>query len=171
MIKTVVWKGNNFMSDYLGFNTEAIHYGRLFDSETRAVSQPIVPAVAYDFEDADIAASVVKGEKEGIYYGRYGNPTTQILEKKIAKLENAEKAIGVSSGMAAISSAILAFANTGDHIVVTKDVYGGTHQFLSNFGPRYGIEFDFVDCNQVSHIQDYIKSNTKAIYIETPSNP
>jgi len=159
------------MGNYWSFNTRAIHYGQTPDSKTRAVSQPIVPAVAYSFESAEDAAAVVTGEKEGFYYGRYGNPTTRVLEKKIAALEGAEDALGVSSGMAAISISLLAFLNKGDHVIVTKDIYGGTHKFLTNFGPKFGIEFDFVDCNDMKQIINSIKENTRAIYIETPSNP
>src|SRR5699024_7043858 len=103
--------------------------------------------------------------------GRYGNPTTRTLEKKIASLENAEDALGVSSGMAAISIAFLAFLGQGDHVLVTKDVYGGTHKFLTNLAPRFGITYDFVDFNDFTKLEQAIKENTKALYIETPSNP
>lgn len=153
------------------FNTKAIHNEQTSCEKTRAISQPVVPAVAYHFQDADEAASVVSGESEGTYYGRYGNPTTCTLEKKIASLEYSEDALGVSSGMAAISISLLAYLKQGDHVVVTKDVYGGTHKFLTNLAPRFGIEHDFVDCNSLDDIKLAIKDNTKAIYIETPSNP
>lgn len=159
------------MKENWSFNTKAIHYGQNLDKNNRAVSQSVIPAVAYSFESAEEAAAVVMGKEKGIYYGRYGNPTTQVLEEKIATLEGAEDALGVSSGMAAISISLLAFVGKGDHVVVTKDIYGGTHKFLTNFGPKFGIEFDFVDCNKVHEIIGSIKENTRAIYIETPSNP
>ncbi|MBU5465945.1 PLP-dependent aspartate aminotransferase family protein [Virgibacillus sp. MSJ-26] len=159
------------MSKDWNFNTRAVHLEQTPDEKTRVVSEPIVPAVAYSFKDADEAAAVVSGEMEGVYYGRYGNPTTRTLEKKIAALEGAEDALGVSSGMAAISIALLAFLKHGDHVIVTKDVYGGTHKFLTNFAVRYGIEAEFVDCTDVDAIEKAILPNTKAIYIETPSNP
>lgn len=159
------------MSKDWNFNTKAVHLEQVPDEKTRVVSEPIVPAVAYSFKDADEAAAVVSGEKEGVYYGRYGNPTTRTLEKKIAALEGSEDALGVSSGMAAISISLLAFLKHGDHVVVTKDVYGGTHKFLTNFAVRYGIEAEFVDCTDVDAIEKAIQPNTKAIYIETPSNP
>lgn len=159
------------MSKDWNFNTRAVHLEQTPDEKTRVVSEPIVPAVAYSFKDADEAAAVVSGEMEGVYYGRYGNPTTRTLEKKIAALEGAEDALGVSSGMAAISIALLAFLKQGDHVIVTKDVYGGTHKFLTSFAVRYGIEAEFVDCTDVDAIEKAIQPNTKAIYIETPSNP
>ncbi len=107
----MIKREGNKMENYWNFNTRAIHYGQTPDSNTRAVSQPIVPAVAYSFENAEDAAAVVTGEKEGVYYGRYGNPTTRVLEKKIAALEGAEDALGVSSGMAAISISLAAIKN------------------------------------------------------------
>lgn len=153
------------------FDTLAVHAGQSPDKETRAVSQAIVPAVAYAFPDTDTAAAVVAGEQEGIYYGRYGNPTTRTLEQKIALLEGGEASIGLSSGMAAISSALLAFLQAGDHVLVTKDVYGGTYNFITQTAPRFGISHTFVDCTDLEVVSAAIQVNTKAIFVETPSNP
>lgn len=152
-------------------DTKIIHENQFPDPQTGAISQAIVPAVAYAFPNAETAAAVVRGDSEGVYYGRYGNPTSRTLEKKIAALEGGEDALGVSSGMAAISIALLGFLKQGDHVVVTKDVYGGTYHFLTSLAPRFGIQFDFVDCTDIPSITKAIKPNTKAIYIETPSNP
>ncbi|HLS20673.1 MAG TPA: aminotransferase class I/II-fold pyridoxal phosphate-dependent enzyme [Bacillota bacterium] len=159
------------MNEQWKFNTKVIHSEQIPCEKTGAISQPIVPAVAYSFPDANSAVDVVTGKTDGTYYGRYGNPTTRTLEKKIASLENAEEALGVSSGMAAISIALLAFLGQGDHVLVTKDVYGGTHKFLTNLAPRFGITYDFVDFNNFTELEQAIKQNTKALYIETPSNP
>ncbi len=160
------------MTKKWNFNTKAVHSAQTPDPETRAISEAIVPAVAYSFESAEAAAGVVNGaEEDSVYYGRYGNPTSHTVEKKIAALEGSEDALGVSSGMAAISIAMLAFLEHGDHVVVTKDVYGGTHKFLTSLAPRFGIEYSFVDCNTAGEIEKAIKPNTKALYIETPSNP
>lgn len=153
------------------FNTQAIHNEQKPDVQTGAVSQPIVPAVAYSFDTAEDAVAVVNGETEGVYYGRYGNPTSRKLELKVASLEGSEDALAVSSGMAAISIGLMNFLSKGDHVVVTKDVYGGTHKFLSTIAPRYGIEYDYVDCTDASVIEKAIQPNTRAVYIETPSNP
>src|SRR5690625_4423788 len=141
------------------FNTQAIHSEQSPEKDTGAISQSVIPAVAYSFPNADAAVDVVSGRKEGTYYGRYGNPTTRTLEKKISVLENAEDALGVSSGMAAISIALLAFLKQGDHVVVTKDVYGGTHKFLTSLAPRFGITYDFVDCNHLDELKNAIKEN------------
>lgn len=160
------------MTKKWNFNTKAVHSAQTPDPDTRAISEAIVPAVAYSFESAEAAAAVVNGaEEDSVYYGRYGNPTSRTVEKKIAALEGSEDALGVSSGMAAISIAMLAFLEHGDHVVVTKDVYGGTHKFLTSLAPRFGIEYSFVDCNTAGEIEKAIQPNTKALYIETPSNP
>lgn len=163
-------RGRNKMSNDRGFNTRAIHLGTK-KRDSRIISESITPAVAYAFDSVEDAASVVTGEEEGIYYGRYGNPTTEKLEQAMAGLEGAEASLAVSSGMAAISIAILNYVKPGDHLIVTKDIYGGTHKFLSNIAQRHDIAYDFVDCANPASICDYIKDNTKAIYIETPSNP
>ncbi|WP_145047557.1 PLP-dependent aspartate aminotransferase family protein [Paenibacillus xylanexedens] len=159
------------MKDSWKFDTKVVHVGHQPDECTGAVSQPIVPAVAYAFPNADAAAAVVSGQMEGTFYGRYGNPTTRTLELKIAELESGEDAIALSSGMAAISSALLAFLQHGDHVVVTKDIYGGTYNFVTQMGSRFGISHDFVDCTNLEALELSIRENTKAIYIETPSNP
>lgn len=153
------------------FDTRIIHAGQKPNERTGAISQSIVPAVAYAFPDTETAAAVVAGRQEGTYYGRYGNPTTRMLELKIAELENGEDSIGLSSGMAAISSSLLAFLQNGDHVLVTKDVYGGTFSFVTSLAPRFGIQYDFVDCTDPDAVRQHIRDNTKAIYIETPSNP
>jgi len=86
-------------------------------------------------------------------------------------LENGEAALGVSSGMAAISGAMLAFLQNGDHVVCTRDVYGGSYKFLTSLAPRYGISADFVDCTDLRAVERAFLPNTKVLYIETPSNP
>lgn len=153
------------------FDTLAVHAGQKPDAATGAISQAIIPAVAYAFPDTETAAQVVAGVKNGTYYGRYGNPTTQTLERKIAQLEGGEESIGLSSGMAAISSALLAFLQSGDHVLVTKDVYGGTYNFITQSAPRFGISHTFVDCTDPELVRSAIQPNTKAIFVETPSNP
>jgi methionine-gamma-lyase len=153
------------------FDTALIHEAHCPDPRSGAIATGLVPAVAYAFPDADTAAQVVAGEKAGVYYGRYGNPTTRALEEKIAKLEKAEDALGVSSGMAAISVSLLAFLKQGDHVLVTKDVYGGTYKFLTTLAPRFGISFDFVDCTNLEAVEKAIQPHTKVLYLETPSNP
>lgn len=158
------------MKSQWGFDTTLIH-GHQDGRCIGAVAQPIVPAVAYSFESHEAAAHTVAGKRDGIYYGRYGNATLQSFEERVALLENGEAALGVSSGMAAISTVLLSLLQNGDHVVVTKDVYGGTYHFLNTVAPRFGISFSFVDCTNLDSIAEAIQANTRAVYIETPSNP
>lgn len=149
--------------------TDLIHVG--YTPKDNAIVPPTIPAVAYAFSSVERAGQVVRGEEEGVYYGRYGNPTTAILEEKIAHLESAEAAVGVNSGMAAISTALLTYLKQGDHVVLTKDIYGGTHKFITSLCPRFGITYSFVDCTDLESVEKSIQTNTKVLYIETPSNP
>lgn len=164
-------RDNEMTTNQWKIDTTIIHTAQKPCQKTGAVVSAVVPAVAYAFPDADSAAACVSGEREGTYYGRYGNPTIATLEEKIATLENGEAALGVSSGMAAISGALLAFLQQGDHVVCTKDVYGGSYKFLTTMAPRYGITTDFVDCTDLAAVERAFLPNTKVLYIETPSNP
>ncbi|GAA0357487.1 trans-sulfuration enzyme family protein [Bacillus horti] len=148
--------------DYEQFNP----YGR-----DTAIVNEIIPAVGYAFPNLETAGAVVAGNIPGAYYGRYGNPTTAKVEEKIAELEQAEAALGVSSGMAAITVALLAYLKQGDHVIVTKDVYGGTFKFITAIAPRSGIDHSFVDCRDLDAVERAIQPNTKVLYLETPSNP
>src|SRR5699024_9765549 len=160
------------MNNSWNFNTNAIHCHGETTLKNRTISQPIVPAVAYRFNTIDDAVHAVNNnDNQEVYYGRYGNPTSRDLEKKVALLENAEDCLAVSSGMAAISIALMNFLNSGDHVIVTKDVYGGTHKFLTTIAEKYNINYEFVDCTNTGDVRKKIKTTTKAIFIETPSNP
>lgn len=152
-------------------DTAIIHTAQAPCEKTGAVASAVVPAVAYAFPTVDAATSCVRGEQAGVYYGRYGNPTVETVEEKLAFLENAEAALGVSSGMAAISSALLTYLKQGDHVLCTRDIYGGTYKFLNSLAPRYGIETDFIDCTDQQTVERAIRPNTKVLYLETPSNP
>lgn len=136
-----------------------------------SITHSVTPSVAYEFETIEDAIQAVKRENNQEYYGRYSNPTTSELEEKLAFLENGESALSLSSGMAAISNAILHCVNAGDHILVTKDIYGGTYSFLKNIGKKFNIEFDYIDMTAAEAIEKHMKSNTKCVFIETPSNP
>lgn len=103
-------------------------------------------------------------------YARSGNPTRKVAEYAIAELENGERGFLFSTGMAAISSVLLTFGQ-GDHLLVSKEVYGGTYRLLNDILPRFGINHSFVDFSDLSAIENSIKKETKAVYIETPSNP
>ncbi len=150
------------MCEKMKFGTKLLHSGNEVDPNTGASSIPIYQAST--FHQFDI-------EQPGVFdYARSGNPTRLALEKTIAELEGGYKGFAFASGMAAISTVFLLFSS-GDHLVVSEDVYGGTYRMLTKVLPRLGIETTFVDTSDLTQIEQAIRPNTKALYLETPSNP
>ncbi|SEK25275.1 cystathionine beta-lyase [Aquimarina amphilecti] len=144
-----------------GFNTICTHVGEIEDKQFKGAISPIYLSTSYAFEDVDIKR-----------YPRYFNtPNQEALCKKIAQLEKGEASLIFGSGMAAISTALLAFLQKGDHIVLQRTLYGGTANLVNEEFSKYGIEYSFVDNQDVNGFEEKIKENTKVIYIETPSNP
>jgi len=144
-----------------GFNTTCTHFGQLEDKEFKGAISPLYMGTAYAFEDIDVKR-----------YPRYFNTPNQVaLAKKIAALEHAESALIFSSGMAAISTSLLAFLRAGDHIVLQKIIYGGTYNLVVEEFEKFGISYSFTDGFQAADFEAKIQENTKVIYIETPSNP
>ena len=142
--------------------TRFIHTGKRGEEVTGAVNVPIYLSSTFHQESF---------EDFGPFdYSRSGNPTRQVLEEKIADLEGGGRGLAFASGMAAISSALL-MLSAGDHVLVTRDVYGGTYRFVSEVLHRYQIDYTFVDMTDIDQIKQAIRPNTKVIYIETPSNP
>ena len=149
-------------SENYSFETKLLHNQHKVDPNTGAVSVPIQHAST--FHQFDI-------ENYGKYdYARSGNPTREALEDVIAELEGGTRGFAFSSGMAAISTAFL-LLSSGDHIVITEDVYGGTYRMVTQVLTRFGIEHTFVDMTDVNQVKAAIQPNTKAFYVETPSNP
>jgi cysteine-S-conjugate beta-lyase len=149
-------------SENYSFETKLLHNQHKVDPATGAVSVPIQHAST--FHQFDI-------ESYGKYdYARSGNPTREALEDVIAELEGGTRGFAFSSGMAAISTAFL-LLSSGDHIVITDDVYGGTYRMVTQVLTRFGIEHTFVDMTDLDQVKAAIQPNTKAFYVETPSNP
>ncbi|SEN03481.1 aminotransferase class I/II-fold pyridoxal phosphate-dependent enzyme [Lihuaxuella thermophila] len=144
------------------FETRLLHNGNEIDDYTGASSIPIYQASTYHHFHID-----QPGEYD---YARSGNPTRHALENMIAKLEGGCRGFAFASGMAAISTVFLLFSR-GDHLIVSQDVYGGTYRVLTRVFSRMGIEVSFVDTTDLEQVSNAIRSNTKAIYVETPSNP
>ncbi|WP_350344000.1 aminotransferase class I/II-fold pyridoxal phosphate-dependent enzyme [Proteinivorax tanatarense] len=144
------------------FNSLVIHGGIDGDKHTGAVTVPIYQTSTY--------TQSAPGVHKGFEYSRTGNPTRQALEKLIADLEEGSDGFAFSSGMAAISSVLMLF-NSGDHIIFGDDLYGGTHRVINHVFKNFGIESSFVDSSNLQDVKEAIKPNTKAIFIETPSNP
>lgn len=142
--------------------TKLIHGGISGDPHTGAVSVPIYQVSTYKQEAV--------GKHSGFEYSRTGNPTRHALEELIKDLESGEAGFAFGSGMAAITAVIMLF-NSGDHIVLTDDVYGGTFRVMTKVLNRFGIESTFVDTSDLTNLEKAIQPNTKAVYIETPTNP
>lgn len=144
------------------FGTKLLHSEKTIEKNTGAVTLPIYQSSTFHQFDIDNF-----GEYD---YARSGNPTRNALEQEFARLESGKYAYAFSSGIAAISSVISTFS-AGDHLIVAEDVYGGTYRAVTKLFNRFNIEFTFVDTSKIENIEKEIKENTKAIYLETPSNP
>ncbi len=155
----------------LGFQSLCCHAGQHADPQTGAHNTPIYQTSTFAFKNVQDGSAKFAGEKEGYIYTRLGNPTQNALEEKMAALEGAEAAIATASGMAAISSSVMAVAFAGDHILAHDCLYGCTHSLMEEILPRYGIEVTFADLSDLDNVDEYMQDNTKLVYLETPSNP
>lgn len=162
---------SSFNLDQARFNTQAIHAGYRRDSDFGALATPIYQTSTFTFTSADHAMGVFSGDIPGYDYTRAGNPTVRVFEEKIARLEGGEDAVATSSGMGAISSALLGLLRSGDHIVCGNTVYGCTDVVMREILPSLDIAVTFVDTADLSAVEQAIQSNTKMIYFETPANP
>ncbi|QFG00054.1 bifunctional cystathionine gamma-lyase/homocysteine desulfhydrase [Psychrobacillus glaciei] len=142
--------------------TKLIHAGIVGDEATGAVSTPIYQVSTYKQEAV--------GKFKGYEYSRTGNPTRNALEVLISELEGGVAGFAFASGMAATSSVMMLFSK-GDHVILTDDVYGGTYRVMTKVLNRFGIEATFVDTSDLSNVEAAILENTKAIFLETPTNP
>lgn len=142
--------------------TQLIHGGISNDPATGAVTFPIYQVSTYKQEGV--------GGHKGFEYSRTGNPTRNALEELIKDIEGGKAGFAFGSGMAAITAVIMLF-NSGDHIILTDDVYGGTFRVITKVLNRFGIDSTFVDTSNLENIPSEIRPNTKAIYLETPTNP
>ena len=129
---------------------------------------PIYQTSTFEVTDNDEQLRVTGSDS---YYTRYGNPTNSVAEKTVAALEGMDAALTFSSGMGAITTTIMALLKGGDHIVAQRDVYGGTHKFLSQWLPKFGVETTFVDTTDYQQHEKAIRPNTKLLYVESPTNP
>ncbi len=150
--------------------TLALHYGYNKD-EYKTMAVPIYQTTAYDFETAERAANLFALKELGPIYTRLNNPTTEVLEKRIAALEKGAAAIATSSGQAAIFYSVANLAEAGDNIIVAKKIYGGATTLLTHTIKRFGIEARLFDSDTASDLEELIDEKTKAIFFESLSNP
>ncbi len=152
-------------------NTLALHAGHDVDQDTLSRAVPIYQTSSYVFKDTDHAANLFALKEFGNIYTRLMNPTTDVLEKRIAAMEGGVGALAFSSGMAAINTAILNICRSGQHIVSSNSLYGGTYTLFSQTFPKLGIDVTFVDPGDPQNFAKAIKDNTKAIFFESIGNP
>lgn len=144
-----------------GFTTRCIHDGELIDYKYKGAVSPLYISTAYDYL-----------EVEDHKYPRYFNTPNQLaLSKKISSLENCEKSLIFGSGIAAIFASMFSFLKSGDHVVFQSSLYGGTINLILKEFKKFNIEHSLVESLEIDDYKKEIKSNTKLIYIETPSNP
>jgi O-acetylhomoserine (thiol)-lyase len=151
--------------------TAAIHAGYEMDPVTRAIAVPIYQTVSYGFESAEHAAALFNLEEEGHRYGRISNPTTGVLERRVATLEGGQDAVCVASGQAAMYFAVMNLVSPGCNIVTVPQLYGTTHTLFAHILPGLGIKAHFAADPTPDSIEAQIDSHTRAIYCETVGNP
>lgn len=142
--------------------TRLVQTGVKWDTRTGAVSMPIYQSATFQHPRL--------GESTGFDYSRSGNPTRQVLEDAIAAAESGQRGLAFASGMAAITTLLYLF-QPGDHLIVSDDLYGGTYRLFEQIFSNFGLEFTFVDTSDLTAVEAKLKQNTKAVFIETPSNP
>ncbi|SEQ45935.1 O-acetylhomoserine aminocarboxypropyltransferase/cysteine synthase family protein [Giesbergeria anulus] len=152
-------------------DTLAVHAGYSPDPTTKSVAVPIYQTVAYAFDSAQHGADLFDLKVQGNIYTRIMNPTTDVLEKRVAALEGGIGALALASGMAAITAAIQTLAEAGDNIVSASTLYGGTYNLFAHTFPQQGIDVRFADPRDPASFAQHIDARTKAIFIESIGNP
>lgn len=157
-------------SGQFGFETLAVRAGTQ-RSQFNEHSEALYLTSSFVFDDAAQAARRFSGEEEGMVYSRYTNPTVQMLETRLAALEGAESCVSTASGMSAILAAIMSLMQSGEHIIVSRSVFGATIQLFNTVLQRFGVETTFVELTQMEHWKAAVRPNTRLLFVETPSNP
>ncbi|MDX1353589.1 MAG: aminotransferase class I/II-fold pyridoxal phosphate-dependent enzyme, partial [Thiomicrorhabdus sp.] len=154
-----------------------------FDIETLAIragyqqtaeqenSEAIFPTSSFRYESAAQAAARFSGEEKGNVYSRFTNPTVRAFENRLAAMEGGESCVGTASGMSAILSTFMGLFQSGDHVVSSQSIFGTTKVLFTKYLAKFGIEVTFVSQTELSEWQSAVQSNTKAFFLETPSNP
>jgi len=154
-----------------GPSTRAVHGGEARPKLANAATEPIIQTATYTFADTGELADHFEGRIEREEYGRYGNPTQRVAERKLAVLEGAEDGLLFSSGMAAITTTLFAMLSKGAHVVVTDDAYRRTRQFLLQTLRRFGVEVSAVPAGDYERLQEAVRPTTRLIFSESPTNP
>ncbi|WP_273444575.1 O-succinylhomoserine sulfhydrylase [Neolewinella agarilytica] len=150
--------------------TRAIR-GQMDQTDYREHSTPLFLTSSFTFDSAEAMAETFAGQREGIIYSRYNNPSVDELIRKACALEGTEAGFATASGMAAVFASLAALVEAGDHIVATRALFGSTHQLLTNVLPKWGVTFTYVEPDQPESWAAAVRPNTKLFVTETPSNP
>lgn len=150
--------------------TRLVHEGTL-RSGFGETSEAMFVTQGYVYDSAEEAAARFAGEAEGYVYSRYGNPTVTMFERRMAALEGAETARALASGMAAVTAALMAAVRAGDHVVAATALFGGCRYVVETYLPRFGVESTLIDGTDPQAWRDAIRPNTRAFFMETPTNP
>ena len=140
-------------------------------SQFGETSEALFLTSGFVYEDAETAEARFKGEREGFVYSRFGNPTVAMFEQRLALIEGAEACRGTSSGMAAVCFALMSLVRAGDHVVASRALFGSCHYIVTILLPRFGVETTLVDGTDLEQWRRALKPTTKAVFLETPSNP
>ena len=154
-----------------GFATRALHAGHTPDAEARARAVPIYQTTSFLFDDTTHAARLFALEEFGNIYTRLMNPTTDVLERRVASLEGGVAGVALASGMAAIASTVTTLCRQGDRVVASSRLYGGTITFFRNTLPRMGIDVAFVDGDAPGAFAEAMTDRTRLVFVETIGNP
>ncbi len=154
----------------LGFNSKLIHAGDFNDAFGSAVT-PIYQTSTFSFKSAQHGADLFAGKENGYIYTRIGNPTIEVLENKLAELENGYRGIALASGMAAVSTVYMSLLKQGSHMISTGAVYGPSRGVMETHFSKFGVEYSYIDTSDLDLLEKTIRPNTKLLYLETPANP
>ncbi len=157
--------------DYLKFDTLALHAGQRPDPATGARAVPIYQTTSFVFHDTEHAASLFNLERAGHIYSRISNPTTAVLEERLAGLEGGVGSVCTASGQAALHLAVATLMGSGSHIVSSSAIYGGSHNMFMHTLPRFGIETSFINPRDVDGFRSAIRPETRLVFAETVGNP
>jgi O-succinylhomoserine sulfhydrylase len=169
---TQQWDAGRLDSDLdgVGFDTLAVRAGQHRTPESEH-SDPLFFTSSYVFRTAADAAATFAGDQPGNVYSRYTNPTVHSFEERIAALEGGEQAVATSTGMSAILATVMSLCSAGDHVLVSKSVFGSTISLFEKYFKRFGVQVDYVALAELAGWDAAIKPNTKLLFVESPSNP
>lgn len=153
-----------------GLGTVAIHGGSK-KNPFGTLATPIYQTSTFVFDSAEQGGKRFALEEEGFIYTRLGNPTTQVIEEKIALIEEAEAGVATASGIGAITSTLWTLLKAGDHVISDKTLYGCTFAYLNHGVSKFGVEVEFIDTSDIEAVKKAMRPNTRVVYLETPANP